>query len=125
MAGIKWVWRWPLTLLVQRERESDVTDLENDIGTALTRLRYAFAKHGVPCPDVLEYSDCRKGYDAMVRLRHGLGPVNWVMDGDANPFGEAILVGFKLRTEARKIERPGTGEELDDGISGRVFRDDL
>lgn len=102
-----------------------MTDLENDIGTALMRLRTAFAKHGVPCPDVLEYSDQRKAYEAMVPLRHGLGPTNWVMDGDANPFGEAMLAGFKLRMEARKIERPGTGAELDDGVSGRIFRDDL
>ena len=102
-----------------------MADLENDIGTALMRLRTAFAKHDVPCPDVLEYSDYRKGYDAMVKLRHGLGPMDWVMDGDANPFGEAMLAGFKLRTEARKIERPGTGEELDDGVSGRIYLGDM
>jgi hypothetical protein len=36
-----------------------------------------------------------------------------------------MLAGFTMRMEARKIERPGTGVELDDGISGRMFRDKL
>ena len=101
-----------------------MTDVENDIGTALMRLRQAFAKHDIPCPDVLEYSDGAKAYKAMIPLRHSIGPAHWGMTNKANPVGEVSLAGFSLRFEPRKIEYPGTGEELDDGVSGRVFRDD-
>ena len=102
-----------------------MTEAENDIGTALMRLRQAFARHGIPCPDVLEYSDQEKAYRAMAPLRHALGPHVWAMDASARSYGEAMLAGFTLRMEARKIERPGTGVDLDDGMSGRVFRDKL
>lgn len=98
-------------------------DVENDIGTALMRLRSAFAKHGIPCPDVLEYSDAAKAYEALPPLRAALGPAFWVMDARAKPYGEASIAGFTMRFEARAIERPGSGSELDDGVSGRVFWD--
>jgi hypothetical protein len=100
-------------------------DIENDIGTALMRLRQAFGKHGIPCPDVLEYSDGAKAYKAMAPLRHALGPANWGMTSASNPVGEVSLAGFSLRFEPRKIEYPGTGQQLDDGVSGRIFKDDL
>lgn len=100
-------------------------DTINDIGTALMRLRAAFAKHNIPCPDVLEYSDQDKAYKAVSMLRRAVGPAQWVMCEDAKPYGEACLAGFTLRMEARTIERPGSGQELDDGLSGRVFRDKL
>lgn len=96
-------------------------DIENDIGTALMRLRQAFARHRIPCPDVLEYSDGSKAYKAMIPLRHALGPANWGMMQSSGTVGEASLAGFSLRFEPRKIEYPGTGEQLDDGVSGRVF----
>lgn len=102
-----------------------MNDVENDIGTALLRLRQAFAKHNIPCPDVLEYSDSAKAYKAMVPLRHGLGPAAWGMTSSASPIGEASLAGFTLRFEVRKVEYPGTGQELDDGVSGRIFRNDI
>lgn len=100
-----------------------MTEIENDIGTALMKLRNAFAKHSIPCPDVLEYSDQGKAYRAIPELRHALSHHVWVMGKDAKPYGEASLAGFTLRMEAREVERPGTGVELDDGISGRIFQD--
>jgi len=97
-------------------------DIENDIGTALIRLRQAFAKHKIPCPDILEYSDGAKAYKAIIPLRHGLGPANWGMMSSAAPVGEASLAGFTLRFEPKKVEYPRTGVELDNGISGRIFQ---
>lgn len=101
-----------------------MTDLENDIGTAFMRLRAAFAKHNVPCPDFLHYEDTEKAYQALQALRRGLGPVSWAMRPDGSPLGEVQIAGFTLQFAARSVERPGTGEELDDGISGRVFFED-
>lgn len=98
-------------------------DIENDIGTALMKLRFAFRKHDIPAPDVLEYTNQKAAYDAISRLRRALGPTSWAMTSDAQPYGEACVAGFTLRFEARLVERPGTGTELDDGISGRVWRD--
>lgn len=100
-------------------------DVLNDIGTALMRLRAAFAKHNIPCPDVLEYSDTDKAYPAFQALRRSTAAhdPNWVMDQTAKPYAESSLVGFTLRFEARSIERPGTGVELDDGVTARVFMD--
>lgn len=98
-----------------------------DIAAALYGLRRAFASHGIPCPDVMEYSDAKKAYEAMPALRHAASHLStqWVMEPNAKPWAEMSLHGFTLRFEARKIERPGTGAELDDGVSGRVFRDKL
>lgn len=96
-----------------------------DIAEALYGLRRAFAKHGISCPDVLEYSDPSKAYEAVPWLRHALShnATTWVMEPRANPWAEMCLHGFTLRFEARKIERPGTGVELDNGIDGRIFDD--
>jgi len=98
-------------------------DMENKIGTALMRLRAAFAKYGVPCPDFLVYDDTAKAYRAMQMLRHGLGPAAWGMRSDASPVGECVIGSFTIRFEPQTIERPGTGAELDDGVSRRVFFD--
>lgn len=100
-----------------------MNEIENDIGTALMRLRQVFARHHIPCPDVLGYSENEKAYDALIPLRHAIGPTFWAMDMEALPLGEVSMAGFTLRFNAKKIERPGTGEELDDGVSGRIFRD--
>lgn len=100
-----------------------MSDAANDIATALMRLRQAFARHNIPCPDVLEWSDAGKAYKAIPALRHAVSQATWTMDTASRPYGEMSLAGFTVRFEARKIERPGTGEELDDGISGRVFWD--
>lgn len=99
----------------------------SDIAEALYRLRRAFARHGIACPDVLEYSDPERACEAMPALRHAASnyTTTWAMDPAAKPWAEISLHGFTLRFEARKIERPGTGTELDDGVSGRVFRDDI
>lgn len=104
-----------------------MSDVISDIGEALYRLRHAFMKHNIPVPDVLEYSDTGKAYDAMLPLRHAAShnATQWVMDYQAKPYAEMCLHGFTLRFEARKIERPGTGNELDNGVAGRVFRDGL
>lgn len=99
-------------------------EVENDIGTALMRLRQAFARHNIPCPDVLEYSNQEKAYAALAPLRHAIGPANWGMTPAANTLGEVSLAGFSLRFEPKSIEWPGTGEQLDDGVSGRVYKDD-
>lgn len=96
-------------------------EIENDIGTALMRLRAVFAKHKIPAPDVLEYSNQKAAYAAIPPLRHAIGPTCWAMACDATPLGEVSLAGFTLRFQARQIERPGTGAELDDGITGRAF----
>lgn len=95
----------------------------NDICTALMRLRQAFAMHNIPCPDVLEWSDAAKAYDAIPRLRSAMSQVTWAMDSKASSYGEMSLAGFTVRFEARRIEHPGTGDQLDDGISNRVFGD--
>ncbi len=100
-----------------------MTDMENEIGTALVRLRQVFAKHNLPCPDVLEYSDTTKAYQSLQALRHQTGPMAWGMRSDASPVGELCLAGITLRFDPKYIERPGTGPELDDGVSGRVFPD--
>lgn len=76
-------------------------------------------------PDVLEYSQVSQAYDAMRKLRHCIGPAHWVMEQSAKSYGEVSIAGFTLRFEARKIERPGTGTELDDGITGRIFEENL
>lgn len=95
----------------------------NDICTALMRLRQAFAMHNIPCPDVLEWSDAEKAYKAIPALRHAVSHATWAMGQTGSPYGEMSLAGFTVRFEARKIERPGTGTELDDCISGRIFWD--
>ena len=101
-----------------------MSDAMKDIEAALFDLRQAFAKHKIPLPDVLEYSDSRKGYDASMRLRLASKQnANWVMDQSAKPYAEMSLAGYTVRFEARKVERPGTGAELDDGESGYIFRD--
>ncbi len=102
-------------------------DVIDDIGRALMGVRRAFTKHNLPCPDVLEYSDPKRAYEAMPALRHSASyhATQWAMDQAAKPWVEMSLYGFTLRFEARQIERPGTGAELDDGVSGRVFRDEI
>ena len=101
-------------------------ELTKDVSRALYALRTAFAKHNIPCPDVLEYSDPRKAYQAVIPLRKSLSyhATQWVMTPDAKPWAEMSLEGFTLRFEPRKIERPGVGVELDNGIDGRIIRDD-
>lgn len=94
-----------------------------DICTALIRVRAAFAKHNIPCPDILSYESQRKAYEGMRAVRMAIGPTIWAMDQDAKPYGECALAGFTIRFEAQMIERPGTGAELDDGLSGRIFMD--
>jgi hypothetical protein len=100
--------------------------LTQDVARALYGLRTAFAKHNIPCPDVLEYSDPQKAYQAIAPLRVSLSynATQWVMTPDAKPWAEMSLEGFTVRFEPRKIERPGTGGELDNGIDGRIFYDD-
>lgn len=100
-----------------------MTDFENDIGTALMRLRAAFAKHDVPCPDLLQYSDPEKALEAIRHARHMLGPNNWAMTKTGAAMGEYLIAGFSLLYKPQLIERPGTGMELDDGITYRVFSD--
>jgi hypothetical protein len=104
-----------------------MTETINEIAQALYRLRVAFAKHGIPCPDVLEYSDTKKAYEAMAVLRREASyqSAQWAMDASAKPYAEMSIHGFTLRFEARQIERPGSGVELDDGVSGRIFLDDI
>ena len=96
-----------------------MTDLENDIGTALMDLRAAFAWHGVPCPDVLEYLDQAKGYEAAKTLRKSLGPTLWAIGPDAKPWAEVSFAGFTIGFEAKFIERRGSGANLYDPIPKR------
>lgn len=99
-----------------------MNDMENDIGTAIMRLRAAFARHRVPAPDFLEYEDAEKAEQARQMLRHALGPTHWTMNQQASPFGEICFSGMTLRFEPKIMDR-GNGPELDDGIEGRVFYD--
>jgi len=87
--------------------------------------RLAFAKHNIPAPDVLEYSDPAKIKKAMPALRNAAShnEMQWVMNAKAVPGAEMSIHGFALRFEARKLERPETGAELDGGVAGRDFYD--
>lgn len=99
-----------------------MSEAMDDIQQALFRLRQAFAKHDIPLPDVLEYTDSRRGYEASMRLRLAASQnANWVMDQSAKPHVEMSLAGYTVRFEARHIERPGTGAQLDDGETGYTF----
>lgn len=101
-----------------REINTSIADIE----MALFRLRQAFARHKIPLPDVLEYTDSRRGYEASMSLRLAARQhTNFAMDSSARPFIELSLAGFTVRFEARKIEHPGTGVELDDGETRHVF----
>jgi len=104
---------------------SDAPNPIDDISIALFELRRAFAKHNIPAPDAIEYMQISKGYDAVMRLRLAASQsANWAMDATAKPWCEMSIAGFTIRFEARQIERPGTGLNLDDGESGYIFLED-
>ena len=74
-----------------------MTDIENDIGTALMMLREAFCKHGLQCPDVVSYSDSINAVSTMRRLRGEIPMSSWEYSKRCEWIDQVNIAGFSLR----------------------------
>ena len=100
-------------------------DLTNDIGTAIMRLRNAFAKHNIPAPDILEWSDGKKGFDAAVALRRVLEANHYTLSASGDTKANALVAGMTLRWEPREMSYPSEDYRLHDGTDLRAYKDTL
>lgn len=91
--GFNGQWDWQ-----RRRDEADWRGMmEEDITNALMDLRHAFAKHDLPVPDGLTYSDPGEACKALATLRKGISRQHWVSTYSANPTIGLRLCGLTIK----------------------------